>query len=163
MNTQILEEIKPILRANRHAFLMGAYVAERDQDEFVAEIREPEKNLCGTACCIAGTIVAHVDKVHLSENGRHIGNRAAEIIECGRRAEDVDLFFIGRWPGQLIMDYYSAKTDSDRVEVACRAIDQFIEKPDAFAYSADDDEDDEYEFDLDDDDGDGEEEDAGED
>lgn len=152
MNKQILEEIQPVIRANAHAFVMGDYVTKRDSRTFREEILEPEKNICDSACCIAGTIVAHVDKVDLLQayadvdRRSAIGDRAAEILGLGTDADDVDLFFLQRWPTELQRQYHYAQTDLERAEVGCQACRDFTEDPSLFSPGNDptlDDEDDE--------------------
>jgi hypothetical protein len=150
MNTEILDQIKPVILANASSFILRSYVDRRGGFDFDAEILEPEKNICGFACCIAGSIVAYVDGVNLLHAYDHdpteIGDRAAAILGLPGFPGDglrVGLFHFDRWTPGLRDRYMMAQTDLGRAQVACEAIDLFKEDPELFV----DDEDDEDSWD----------------
>lgn len=81
---------------------------------------------CGTTACIAGWI------------GRHTNTRIWGSCNAAQ-ALGVDsnsirkLFFVGDWPTSLLEVYDSAKCKYMKAEIACEAIDAFINDPSKFA------------------------------
>lgn len=153
MNTEILLAAKAEILANPHAHVMSFYVIETTRMGFRNEAKEPEKNLCGTACCIAGTIVALHDQVNLvkaypDEDMRsRIGDRAAEILGLGDDADAVPLFFRHEWPDSISARYSEAETDQERANAMAEAIDTYIASPQLFDVDDDDDDEDEDDYD----------------
>jgi hypothetical protein len=174
-----LDEVKLRILAEPHAFVMGAFLTKAGT-EWWDEIKEPEKNTCGTACCIAGTwlsVLTGKDLLDLPNVARGLREDTDNYnlgVDQGIRvclapfwADQENfcfsspwLFQTYGWPGTLRRRYNQCETDAERVEVAAEVIDLFQQSPGDEAEAPvelelgyeDDDEDDD-----DDDDEDGEE------
>jgi hypothetical protein len=109
MNVELLRKVQAAIRNDPQLFDMGKYF---------------KKEKCGTVCCIAGHALVVSGSDHRSEY--NAARKAANVLDINFEAA-LTLFHVTDWPDKLKWHYHAAQTQDERVEIACKAIDLFIE------------------------------------
>lgn len=123
MKRKELINLKQFIAEEPRRFTMSTWLAKiGDGIEAYSLLEQPP---CDTAACLGGSLIL-MHGLPWHESGESFGNRAAAIAKLTLREKE-RLFYLSGWPIRYRNQYRLATTPSNRIKVAQRRIQYFLD------------------------------------